>query len=264
METIRSADGTRIAYERSGDGPPLVLVHGGSADHTRWAPVLPALAARFSVYAMDRRGRGGSSDGSGPYDIEDEFTDVATVVNAAASGGAVSLLGHSYGALCSLEAALRTPHLKRLILYEPPIPQGAPMTPPALVARLEDLLQAGDREGVVETFLLEGPRVPPQELAQMKRLPAWPARVAAAHTIPRELAASESYRFDATRFCGLAVPTLLLLGGDSPSFLGAALEALHGALPSNRVAVLAGQRHTAMDTAPELFVREVLAFLDAA
>jgi pimeloyl-ACP methyl ester carboxylesterase len=264
METICSADGTRIAYERTGDGPPLVLVHGTSADHSRWTPVLPALAGRFSVFAMDRRGRGESGDGNEPYRLENEFDDVAAVVHAATRGGPVSLLGHSYGAICSLEAAVRTPHLQRLILYEPPITQGMSLTPPALGARLEGQLQAGDREGVVETFLQEGARVPPHELDQLKRLPAWQRRVAAAHTIPRELAASDAYRFEATRFCALAVPTLLLLGGDSPAFYGAAQEALHGALPSSRLTVLAGQRHAAMDTAPELFVQEVLAFLDAA
>lgn len=261
MATIRSADGTCIAYERTGDGPPLVLAHGTSADHTRWAPVLPALAARFAVYAIDRRGRGGSGDGSGRYQIENEYADVAAVVNAVASDGPVSLLGHSYGALCSLEAALLAPHLQRLVLYEPPISQGASLMPPTLIARLEELLQAGAREGVVETFLREGARVPPHELAQMKGLPAWQARVAAAHTIPRELAASDAYRFDATRFRALAVPTLLLLGSESPTFYGEAVEALHGALPNSRIALLAGQRHAAMDTAPKLFVHEALTFL---
>lgn len=263
METILSADGTPVAFERTGDGPPLVLVHGASADHNRWAPILPALAAGFSVYAMDRRGRGGSGDSDAAYRIDDEFADVAVVVNTAASGGAVSLLGHSYGALCSLEAALRAPHLKRLILYEPPIPQGSPLTPPSLLARLEDLLAAGDREGVVETFLREGARVPPHELELLKRASAWKSRVAAAHTIPRELAASESYCFEPTRFGALDVPTLLLLGGESPSFFRTALETAHGALANSRLTVLAGQRHTAMDTAPELFVREVTAFLNA-
>lgn len=263
METIRSTDGTPIAYERTGDGPPLVLVHGTSADHTRWAPLLPALTARFAVYAMDRRGRGGSGDSSGPYRIEDEFADVAAVVRAAASAGPVSLLGHSYGALCSLEAAVRSPHLKQLILYEPPIPQGASLTPSALVTRLEELLQAGDREGVVETFLQEGARLPPHELNRLKSLPAWQARIAAAQTIPRELAASDAYRFDAKRFCALAAPTLLLLGGESPDFFRAAVQALDGALPDSQIVTLAGQRHAAMDTAPELFVREVLTFLGA-
>ena len=74
---------------------------------------------RFTVYALDRRGRGGSEDAQ-PYTIEREFDDVAATVNAI--GEPVNVLGHSYGALCALEAALRTDHIRKLVLYEPPIP----------------------------------------------------------------------------------------------------------------------------------------------
>ena len=121
METITSTDGTMIAYQRSGTGPPLVLVHGTTADHTRWTPVLPAFEQHFTVYGLDRRGRGGSGD-AGQYAIEREFEDTVAVVNSIEEP--IFLLGHSYGALCSLEAASRTAHLRKLILYEPPIPTG--------------------------------------------------------------------------------------------------------------------------------------------
>ncbi|MGH2627301.1 MAG: alpha/beta fold hydrolase, partial [Anaerolineales bacterium] len=76
MEKVRSDDGTLIAYQRSGEGPPLVLVHGTTADHTRWALILPELERHFSVYAMDRRGRGESGDAES-YALEREFEDVA-------------------------------------------------------------------------------------------------------------------------------------------------------------------------------------------
>src|SRR5688572_24310787 len=118
MSTFRSGDGTTIACEKIGSGPPLVLVHGTAADHTRWAPVLPALSGRFTIYACDRRGRGASGDGAS-YAMEREFEDVAAVVDGI--GGPVDLLGHSYGALCSLEAAVLARNLRRLALYEPPI-----------------------------------------------------------------------------------------------------------------------------------------------
>src|SRR5262245_32171992 len=101
MQTIRSKDGTIIAVERSGMGPPLVLVHGTSADHTRWKPLLPRLEAHFTVCAVDRRGRGGSGDAPG-YSITLEFDDIAAVIDAL--GEPALLLGHSYGAVCSLEA----------------------------------------------------------------------------------------------------------------------------------------------------------------
>lgn len=262
MEKVLSKDGTPIAYERTGVGSPLVLVHGTSADHTRWAPVLPPLEQHFTVYAVDRRGRGGSGD-MASYAIEREFEDIAALVDSI--GGPVDLLGHSYGGLCSLEAAMRTTHVRRLVLYEPPLPTGVGnLYPPETVNNMEDLLAAGDRDGVVTLMLRDVVRMPPYELTLLRSVPAWAGRVAAAHTIVRELQATNgSHDFKPERFRSLMTPTLLLLGGDSPEFLRAATESLHALLPNSRVVVMPGQQHTAMNTAPALFVREVLAFLAA-
>lgn len=259
MLTIRSNDGTTIAYERSGNGPPLVAVHGTTADHTRWTPIRGALEKRYTVHALDRRGRGQSGD-SNDYEVEREFEDVAAVVDAI--GEPVILLGHSFGALCSLEATLRTNNVARLVLYEPPIPAGLPLYSAELIERLQGFLDNGDAAAVVTTFFSEVVRMPPAELQMLRSLPNWPARVASAHTIPRELWASESYVLDPPRFADLGVPTLLLLGGDSPPFFEAAIGAVHEAVRSSRVAVLPGQQHVAINTAPELFLREVFAFLD--
>lgn len=262
MQSIRSRDGTPIAYARSGTGPPLVLVHGTSGSHTRWAPVLPALEQRFSVYAISRRGYGESGDAA-DYAIEREFEDLAAVVDSI--GGPVSLLGHSYGALCALEAALLTQSLRRLILYEPYIPgEGASIYPPGLIERMEALLEAGDREGVLDIVLRDLVQMPPSEIALLRATPSWPVRLAAVHVVPRESRAEERYRFRAERFSALTTPTMLLLGGESPAFLKASTELVRAALPMSRVVVMPGQQHIAMDTAPELFVREVVAFLTEA
>ncbi len=258
MSTFTSKDGTQIACEKSGAGPALVLVHGTTADHTRWAPVLPALQQRFTVYACDRRGRDASGDRA-PYAIEREFEDVAAVVDGI--GGPVDLVGHSFGAICSLEAAALSRNLRRLVLYEPPIPAGTPITPPDFIDRLQALLDAGDRDGVVSTFLRAVPRVPPDQLEHMRSLPAWPARVAAAGTIARELRTQNEYTFEPTKFRDVKVPTLLLLGGDSPAFFRAALERIDYALRNAQLVVLPRQQHVAIDTAPDLFVREVVTFL---
>jgi pimeloyl-ACP methyl ester carboxylesterase len=95
----------------------------------------------------------------------------------------------------------------------------------------------------------------------MRSQPVWATRVALAHTIPRELRVDELYQFDAARFQALRTPTLLLIGGESPPFFARAIEAVDAALPDSRVAVMQGQQHVAMDTAPELFTGEVLRFL---
>lgn len=258
IERVESSDGTELACHVAGDGPPLVLVHGTSADHTRWAPVINALTADFTTYAIDRRGRGASTDGD-EYAIEREFEDVAAVIDAI--GGDVDVLGHSYGAVCSLEATLRTPRVGRLVLYEPPLPIGIEIYPPGLLERLGELLASGDREGVVSAFFLEVVRMPPAELEMVRRDPSWEARVAAAHTIPRELRIADAYQPDFERFAGVRVPTLLLLGGDSPPFLVEPTRRLHGSISGSRLAVMPGQQHIAINTAPDLFLKHVLDFL---
>jgi pimeloyl-ACP methyl ester carboxylesterase len=259
METILSTDGTKIACQLSGAGSPLVLVHGAVADHTRWAPVLSPLERHFTVYAMDRRGRGGSGDAD-EYAIEREFEDVAALVDSI--GGQVNLLGHSFGAFCSLEAARLTPNIGHLILYEPPPPGVKGTLPPEVAARMRTLLDANDREGVVSTFLREVAAIPATELEMLRAAPSWPGRVAAAHTILREINGLEGLPlFDEQRFKTVKTPVLLLLGGDSPPLYGDTIAQIHAALPNSKVVVLPGQQHVAMNTAPDLFVREVLAFL---
>lgn len=257
METIVSKDGTTIAFARSGSGPRLVLVHGTTADHTRWKPLLPQLETHFTVYAVDRRGRGGSGDAAS-YAIEREFEDIAALVSAI--DDRVLLLGHSYGAVCALEAAFQTTNLKKLALYEPPIRTAESFYPPGTVERLQALLDSGDHDSVVSTFFREVVRAPEEEIRMLRALPNWPARVAAAHTIPREMRINDAYRFAPARFSAMSVPTLLLLGGSSPPMFKSAVEAVRDALPDARVVVMPGQQHTAMNTAPDLFLREVLDF----
>ena len=258
LETVVSADGTPIGFRRSGHGPPLVLVHGTAADHTRWAPVMPALEERFTVLAVDRRGRGASGDAD-DYAIEREFEDVAAVADRA--GEATTVLGHSYGAGCALEAALLTESVARLILYEPSL--GVVAAREELVARLESLLKAGERDELLAYFMAEVAGASPEQIEMMRSRPVWQARLAVAHTIPRELRADRAYAFDAARARGVGVPTLLLRGETSPAAFAAAGEMAAAALPSCRTVVMAGQGHVAMDTGTDLFTGEVLSFLDA-
>jgi pimeloyl-ACP methyl ester carboxylesterase len=255
---VVSEDGTSIALWRGGEGPPLVLVHGAAADHNRWAPVLPALEERFTVLAIDRRGRGQSGDAS-EYALEREFEDVVAVVEWA--GEAVNLLGHSYGGICALEAALLTDRIQKLVLYEAPM--GFLASPPHVIDQLRALLAAGRRDELVAFFMQEVAGLPPDQVELMRSMPAWEARLDAADTIPREELASREYAFDPGRFRGLDIPTMFLQGGDSPDAFKAAAEAVRAALPDCRVVVMPGQRHAAMDTGTDLFTDEVLGFLEA-
>ncbi|WP_101297639.1 alpha/beta fold hydrolase [Halegenticoccus soli] len=261
METITSADGTPIAFERTGSGPPLVLVHGSAGDHTRWelSEVRSAFAEHFTVYAVDRRGRGESGDAA-EYELEREFEDVAAVVGSI--DDPVVLLGHSYGALCCLEAALRTDNLRKLVLYEPPLPVGDhELYSEDVLAELAALLDDGENERALVLFLREVAEIPPAEIDVLRSAPNWPDRVAAARTLPRETRAPAEYEFDAARFADLVTPTLLLSGGESPKWFREATDAVNDALPNSRITILDGQQHVAMNTAPDLFIDEVLTFV---
>jgi pimeloyl-ACP methyl ester carboxylesterase len=263
METVTSRDGTPIAYKRSGEGPPLVLVHGTTSDHSTWELVLPELQRHFTLYAVDQRSRGESGGGGSAYDIEREFEDVVAVIDSI--GGTVDLLGHSYGAICALEGALRNSRVRGLVLYEGtfPVPEGTELYPPEALDSVGSSLKAGDREGALTTFYREIALISPEEIEMLRSLPVWQARVALAPTIPHEMRAFESYvsNFDPARLGNLRTPTLIMLGGDSPALERSAAEALDAALPDSRIVVMPYQAHIAHRTAPEVFVREVVQFL---
>lgn len=183
---VTSPDGTKVAYWVAGDeGPPLLLVHGTTADHTRWGPLLPHLTAHATVYVVDRRGRGSSGD-AGLYSAAREFEDVAAVVDAIARahGTAVDLYGHSYGALCALGAAALTDNVRKLVLYEPAIAASDAQSD-ATVDSMDELLERGEREAVVEMLFRDVLGMTADELAMFKAAPSWAGRVAAAHTVPR-------------------------------------------------------------------------------
>lgn len=263
LETVTSADGTPIAYERTGRGPPLVLVNGVAGDHTRWEmfDVRPALAEHHTIYAMDRRGRGGSGDGP-EYTLEREFEDVAGIVDSI--DGPANLLGHSHGALCVLGGALLTDNVRSLILYEPSVPWeiiGPHIFDEAVVAEMEALLDEGENEQALVRFYQQVLGFPSEELEALRSAPSWQGRVDSAYTIPRELRAPMDAAFDLDRVSGLTIPTRILVGGESPEFAKVAMRELHETLPNSRIAVLEGQGHFAMDTAPKLFVEEVRAFV---
>src|ERR671937_764633 len=114
MDSTRSADGTPIRYFRRGHGPAILLIHGTAADHSRWAPIVPTLQRHFTVYAMDRRGRGGSGD-TAAYRMEDEFADVAAVVDVI-DDAPIDVIGHSYGGGCALESVVRNAGVRRLVV----------------------------------------------------------------------------------------------------------------------------------------------------
>lgn len=257
-----SADGTTIAWFSSGDGPPLLLIHGSAGDHRRWNTLRHHLEPHFTVHAMDRRGRGASGDGS-EYAIEREHEDVAAVVDAIAAehGQPVDVYGHSYGGFAAFGTPTRTTSLRRLVLYEAwPMEDPSAITPPVVsVERMEALLAEGRDEEVVETLFRDAVGSSEEELEIVRSQPSWPGRVAAARTLPRELRVHDEHRFAAEEAARITVPTLLLVGADAPDRFQP--EPVLESLPDGHLAVLEGQEHEADIVAPELVADQLLAFL---
>jgi pimeloyl-ACP methyl ester carboxylesterase len=259
---VRSPDGTPIAVFTSGTGPPLVLVHGTAGDHTTFRVVGPALARRFTLHAIDRRGRGASGD-TAPYAIAREFEDVAAVVEAIAAqtGAPVTVFGHSYGGRAALGAAFLTERIGRVISYEgAPTPPGVSYHPDGLDAALQSHLEAGDPEAVLATFMSRVVGMSDADLAAYRTDPVWPLRVAAAPTIVRELDAELDPAASLDRLGGVRQPVLQLLGGDSMPPFHAATVALDARLADGRIVEIPGARHGAHHTHPDAVVAAVLAF----
>ena len=254
MEQVTSSDGARIAYERTGTGPPLILVHGTASDHLRWEPLVEHLRDEFTVYAVDRRGRGSSSDGDS-YSVDLEYDDIAAVANSI--NRPVNVYGHSYGVHCALGAAPAIENLNRLALYEGPFANGQEIIPSPFIERLEGIIADGKPEEALTTFMREFLKMPEEDLDAVRSLPTWQARVDAVPTVPREMRAANGLDFDAASISRISVPTLLLLGSESLEVFSRSTEQLHKAMPDSRIHVLEGQMHSADVIAPE-FVADAL------
>jgi pimeloyl-ACP methyl ester carboxylesterase len=261
---VASPDGTEIAVFSTGKGPPLVLVHGASADHTTFRVVGPLFARRFAVHAIDRRGRGASGDIE-PYAVDREFEDVAAVAETVArdAGTPAAVVGHSFGGRVALGAALRTESIRAVVCYE-----GAPPAaeeryqPEGAEKRLRDRLAAGDADEALATFLREIVGMSDEDLARYRADPVWPRRAAAAYTIVRELDAEASPAASLDALGGVRQPVLQILGGASRPAFRLATVALHARLADGRVAVIDGAKHAAHHTHPDEFVETVEAFLE--
>ena len=256
MERISTPSRTTVSFDRYGSGPPLVLVHGGFSDHvTNWQEARPWLADRFTVWAVARRGRGGSSATAG-HTVDDEASDVAAVLRRV--GEPAFLLGHSYGALVALRAAARQPAcVRKLVLYEPPHPQ---IVGEDVVARLEAFGEREDWDGLVEAFMLDVLQVPPAEVKAIRKSPFWNVWTADAPASLHDLRAAVAYSFEAARYRALDVPVLLLIGSESPRELYVT-DALASILPDPRIHALVGQAHEGMTTDPAQFVEVITDFL---
>lgn len=242
MRTVLSADGTKIAFDQTGQGPPVILVVGAFNDRSTGAPLAKALESQLTVLNYDRRGRGASGD-TQPYAVEREVEDLGALIREV--GGAARVFGYSSGATLALEGAARGLEITKLALYDAPflVGNGVPRPPKDIAAQLAKLVTSDRRGDAVELFQTEVVGIPKQVVAQLRHAPFRPALEAIAHTLVYDATLVGDLSLPAARLRSISAPTLVLYGSQSPALMGPAAKALAGALPKGRVRVLDGESH---------------------
>lgn len=249
IDTVSSPDGVTIAYERSGNGPALVIVNGALSTKESGAALAPLLDGDFTLYRYDRRGRGESSD-SGSSTPENEVEDLAVIV--AETGEAPFVFGQSSGAALSLEAAASGVPVRGLVVNEPPYVRGAATTAQT-AGELAALAADGRRDEAVERFL-HGTGMPDAMIEQTKASPAWPSLLGLAQTLAYDVRLLNEGVVPAARLRAIACPVLGTTGSLSAPWAAEAVRTVAEAVPDGDWRVLEGQSHNvAPDVLASLF-----------
>jgi len=255
MNKVTSKDGTIITYDRLGDGPPVVLISGGSVDRWSNAGLAQILAADFTVLNYDRRGRGESGD-TPPYAVQREIEDIDAVVGA--TGEPAFLYGSSSGAALGLDATAAGLAIRKLAMWEPPYildPNGRP--PADQVDQYNAMLAEGRRGDAAQYFMEKVVRMPAEFVASARSQPWWAATEALAHTLPYDATIMGDYSLPTETAGRITVPTLVITGGSSFAFMHETAAALAKALPAGQTARIEGQEH---NIAPEAIAPVLKAF----
>jgi pimeloyl-ACP methyl ester carboxylesterase len=244
MSKVISKDGTAIAFNKSGQGEPVILVDGALCSRS-FGP-MPKLARlltpNFTVITYDRRGRGESGDTS-PYAVEREVEDLQALI--AETGGSASLFGASSGAVLALAAAASGLNVKKLALYEPPlVAGGAGHHPPSdSEAQLKQFVAEGRRSDAVKFFIVDIVGMPAISIYIMRFLPIWSKLKAVAHTLPYDASILGDFSVQRRFTASVTAPTIVIGGEKSPVELRGAVSAVAEAVPGAKQRMLKGQTH---------------------
>jgi pimeloyl-ACP methyl ester carboxylesterase len=259
MNQVISRDGTAIAFDRSGQGPAVILVGGAfqyRAIDPPTAQLAGLLAQHFTVFHYDRRGRGESSD-TQPYAVERETEDLEALINEA--GGSAFVFGMSSGGALAFEAAGRGLAIIKLAVYEPPFNSGDEQAHQAAehyTRELSALLSEGHR-GDAAAFAMTTWGAPAEAVAGMRQTPIWPLFEAVAPTLAYDNAIMGDGSIPTEQLASLTIPTLVMAGGASPTFMQNAAQEVAHALPNAKLRILEGQTH---DVAPRVLAPVLVEF----
>jgi pimeloyl-ACP methyl ester carboxylesterase len=255
MDKVTSRDGTPIAFDRLGDGPPVIVVCGAMCDRALMRPTAEELAKHFTVFNYDRRGRGDSHDTT-PYALEREIEDIGALV--AEAGGTASVYGHSSGAGLVLHAAAHGLPIAKIVLHDPPYtPDGdeeARRISREYGKNLKAMLSENRRDDAVELFMTLVSM--PQEMVEgMRHTPRWAELEAMAPTLAYDSEVMGDIGRDGTipvdKASRVRVPALVLTGGADYPWMTDVGRRLADAMANGRHRVLEGQEHVVR---PEVLV----------
>lgn len=255
--TTTSADGTTVGYFRRGSGPALVITHGSVATSEQWIPATEHLAEHFTCYVHDRRGRGRTGD-SQEYTLASEVADIAAMM--AVAGPGAHLLGHSYGALCTLAYVEQHGLDGRFIAFEPPLAVDGAVAGERLPGYRE-LIAAGDLDAALEYALVNFVQVPAEAVPMIRQTPLWESYRPLTPTWTRELEQIDALGDDLTHYAAITATTRLIAGTATTPFLRQSAHELAEVIPGATVTELPERDHFAHLVAPEEFastVRELL------
>ena len=260
MNQVRSRDGTTIAYDRLGAGPPLILVDGAfcSRSFGPMPKLAPLLAQHFTVFMYDRRGRGDSGD-TAPYAVEREIDDLDAVIREA--GGSAFVYAMSSGAALALEAGASRLDITKLALYEPPFMVGSPAHVPPVDhhARLVRLIAEGRRGDAVKFYMKDVMGMPGWLVTVFRFLPMWSKLKAVARSLPYDSAVMGDFSLPAKRAASLTIPTLVICGEKSMPVLREAALRLSEVVPGAQLRTLPGQTHNVAAAALAPVLKEFFA-----
>lgn len=246
MRIATSDDGTPIAFDASGTGPPVVVVGGACNDRGSWAGLAAALADDgFTAVSYDRRGRGASGQ-TAPYAVEREVEDLAAVLAAVGDGGPAHAHGVSSGAALLFRAVAAGVPVDRISVLEPPyrVP-GAPPVPEHYTATLRRYVDAGDRDGLVAFFQTRVIGLPAAAVEGFRSDPVWSALCAMAPTLVHDglVLGGDDHGLPAGLLAAVRVPVLVVASSGTAGWLGQTAEPVAGALPDARWIRLDGGYH---------------------
>jgi len=258
MSKVISKDGTSIAFEKSGNGPTVIVVDGALCSRA-FGPtpkLVPLLDNNFTVVTYDRRGRNESGD-TAPYTVEREIEDIEALINEI--GDSAYIIGFSSGAALAFRAAASGLSIKKLAMYEAPyvMNMGGHNPPADTAEQLKQLIATERRSAAVKFFMKDMVGMPGIISAIMSLLPIWKKLKAVAHTIPYDAAIMDGFTIPTALAAKINIPTLVMNGSKSPVSLRNASKKMSEVIPNAQYQILAGQTH---DVSMKVIAPELISF----